>query len=251
MSRYGKKAVQHSMRKLKQRIAYAKRKGYAIDERRIYDKLEDYTTPKQKINFMDSLKMNQLIGYKYEHEDDYTDREFSEFMNLPEELQEYLDYIDNTYGVDEEDYDIPEDRIMPEPYSIINQIEFLINQYPLELDVYGDIGDWMPYHVREVVSTEWVGQRLWEVWNNTVMEATRQDKLQELADYYYSVEEELAEVLNPYIDEERYYYESEINADLTQLLRLLNWGIPLTADQMEELSDLYSNDDVDISMWKD
>lgn len=207
------KEYKHQLSLLNQRIARLEKRGYKFD-------VEDITKGGEKNPYYASQYYKSLRGNK--------------LKDLAKVTAQ--DTLDN-----EEDFVPPADRDLPTTYSVIDEIETIINEFPDRVVVQMDVGNLGKEGERDYVDIGYVGNAMWDVWNETVMRASREDRIEELASYYESVEGELASLLNPYHNEAMYFYESEISNMLTQALRLLNWGVALSSEQMESLSPLYSN----------
>lgn len=218
------------LRRLKQRVYYRRKQGYNIDIEKLTQGRGQHL--ETDIEYLKSLRGTTLLSYA-----DYEQEDISDIGNI----------------MNEPTFEEPEERISPDAYTHIGQIEAIIMDFPLTLPVQfdrGELGTEM-YGKREEISVEFFGNAIYDIWLETVNRATEENRLQELEDYYADIQDELAEILEPYGNEHSYYYESDLMDDFTQTLRLLNWGEALSMDKMQELSDYYSMTDVSLLQFGD
>lgn len=203
---------QHQLRLLKQRISRLESKGYRFD-------VEQITKGSEKNVYYATQYFKTLRG--------------NELKQLA--IQGTGLDVDN-----EEDFVPPADRDSPFTYSVIDEIERIILEFPDMLVVQGDLGTRVREGTRDQADVSDVGEALWDMWNETVSEATRQGTLEQLSAYYESVEARLADLINPYKNVAQYFYESEIRTTMIEALRLLNGGQALTTGQLERYVPLYT-----------
>ena len=231
MKRNLQEEYKQELRRLRQRVYYRHRQGYDIE---LNNLLHPLTGNLEKdILYLKSLKGTRLINEGLSQNNEYSD--FERYMVPPT------------------DFTPPMDRIDPNVYSVLDQIEHIISQFPNQLTLQFDEGyiGVGKFGDRDTISTEFVGQSLWDIFNETRSKALREDRLNELSDYYTSVESRLAEILDPYQIQDTYFYESELIRDYTEMLTLLNWGEALSQEQMENLSQNYDLTDVELHEWGD
>ncbi len=224
------------LRKLKQRVAYRRKQGYDIDINKILAPTGQ--DKKRDLEYIKSIRGQKIREFENVDYESYSEEDFSGFMNP---------YI----GDNEEDFSVPDDRYDPNVYSTIEQIGILINQFPNALTIQFDEGELVrgKYGQRDTISTEFIGNILYDIYDKTVHKAMSEGRTQELEDYYKSIEHELGEKLEPYFSDIPYYYESELIKDFTEMLRLLNWGEALSQSEMENLSEVYDLTDVELHDW--
>lgn len=206
------KEYQHQLQLLKQRVSRLEEKGYRFD-------VEQITKGSEKNVYYATQYFKTLRG---------------------EELKKLA--IQGT-GVDidnEEDFVPPTDRDSPFTYSVIEEIERIILEFPDMLVVQGDLGTRVREGARDQADVSDVGEALWDMWNEAVSKATREGTLEQLSAYYESVEGKLADLINPYKNAAQYFYESEIRTTMIEALRLLNGGEALTTSQLENYVPLYT-----------
>lgn len=207
------KEYRHQLNLLKKRIATLEKKGYTFD-------VEEITKGSEKNVYYATEYFKSLRGEKLQK------------VGTRKTQQN----IDN-----EPDFVPPQDSDSPNIYSAINEIETLILEFPDMVVMQYDVGKHGKTGERDVTDVSYIGMALYDTWNNTVTQASSQNMLDELEDYYQSVEGQLANLLQPYGNLAQYFYESEVSNMLTQALRLLNWGVALSSEQMENFSPLYTN----------
>ena len=203
---------QHQLRLLKQRMSRLEQQGYRFD-------VEQITKGSEK---------NVYYATQY-------------FKTLRGEQLKQLAIQGTGLDVDnEEDFVPPADRDSPFAYSVIDEIERIILEFPDMLVVQGDLGTRVREGTRDQADVSDVGEALWDMWNEAVSKATREGTLEQLSAYYESVEGKLADLINPYKNVAQYFYESEIKTTMIEALRLLNGGEALTTSQLENYVPLYT-----------
>lgn len=231
MANYDKQYEQE-LKRLKQRVRYAKSKGHDIDLETLLAPTRSMTRKEYQVKYIQELRGQRLLDKGVIPKQNITQMSF--FMNAPEP-------------------DIPQDKIAPEPFSLIKQIFSLIEDFPLVLTIQFDEGKMgtNSYGERDTVSVEFIGQALWDVFNNTVNKAIENGKTTELNKYLASVEPRLAEILQPYYTDIPYFWESEMIKDYIEMLTILNWGEALSQEEMDRISELYDMTDIDINQYGD
>lgn len=231
MANYDKQYEQE-LKRLKQRVRYAKSKGHDIDLETLLAPTRSMTRKEHQAKYIKDLRGATLIQKGVIPKHDVTQMSF--FMNAPQA-------------------DIPDDNLLPHTYSRIQQIFSLIEDFPLVLTIQFDEGKMgvNKYGDRDTVSVEFIGQALWDTFNNTVNKAINNGKTIELEHYLESVEPRLSEILQPYYTDIPYFWESEMIKDYIEMLTILNWGEALSQDEMDRISELYDMTDIDINQYGD
>ena len=231
MANYDKQYEQE-LKRLKQRVRYAKSKGYDIDLETLLAPTRSMARKEYQVKYIKDLRGATLIQKGVIQKHDITQMSF--FMNAPQA-------------------DITEDNVLPETYSRIQQIFSLIEDFPLVLTIQFDEGKMgtNKYGDRDTVSVEFIGQALWDIFNETVNKAIENQKTIELEHYLESVEPRLSEILQPYYTDIPYFWESEMIKDYIEMLTILNWGEALSQDEMDRISELYDMTDIDINTFGD
>lgn len=215
------------LRRLKQRIYYRKQQGYNIDINKLLQNRGNFL--EEDIEYMRSLKGVNLLSYA-----DY-------------ETDEIRTYDTST---NEEDFVPPLDYDDPNIYSNIFQIEQLLLEFPSSKIMVFDVGQLGELNKMDEADIEFIGDALYNIWNNMVTEAGEYGTLLELDDYYGKIENELAEFLEPLHSESMYYLESELLTGMTRMMQLLNGGNALSMAEMHSYSPLFTDMDLVNNEWK-
>lgn len=226
------KLYQEELRKLKQRVRYYRRKGYDVNLDTLLAPTIGMTRKEYQVKYLKDLKGQRLLDKGIIPEQKITQMSF--FMNAPQA-------------------DIPEDNVLPTTYSRIQQVFSLIEDFPLVLTIQFDEGKMgvNKYGDRDTVSVEFIGQALWDVFNNTVNKAIQNEQTTKLEHYLEEVEPRLRSILEPYYTDIPYYWESEMIHDYIEMLTILNWGEALSQAEMDNISELYDMTDIDIMQFGD
>lgn len=208
----------HQERLLKQRIARLEAKGYRFDVDRILEqgrKNQYYATETYK-----TLKGEKLLKLAIKESD----------IARPTNEQGFVP---------------PVDRDSPDEFSYIEQIRSLLNEFPdVITDVQFDMGSWGEKDKRDTLIMPSLGRTLRDVFERNVAQAEREGWIADLDDYYGSVEEQLAQLIQPFSELIAYKNESDLRSSHTQALRLLNLGEAISMQEMESYSSLYTDTDV-------
>lgn len=231
MANYDKQYEQE-LKRLKERVRYYRKKGYNVNLDTLLAPTIGMTRKEYQVKYIKDLRGQRLIEKGVVPEQNITQMSF--FMNAPQA-------------------DIPTDNILPEVYSRIQQVFSLIEGFPLVLTIQFDEGKMgvNKYGDRDTVSVEFIGQALWDVWNNTVNKAINNEQTIELEHYLEQVESRLREILEPYYTDIPYFWESEMIKDYIEMLTILNWGEALSQSEMDKISELYDMTDIDIHQYGD
>ncbi len=226
------KLYEQELRKLKQRIRYQKSKGIDIDLDTLLAPTLSMTRKEHQVKYIKDLRGQRLLEKGVIPKQEITQMSF--FMNAPQA-------------------DIPEDSVAPEVYSRINQVFSLIEDFPLVLTIQFDEGKMgvNKYGDRDTVSVEFIGQAMWDIFNDTVNKAIANEQTIELEHYLQEVEPRLRSILEPYYTDIPYHWESEMIKDYIELLTILNWGEALSQSEMDRISELYDMTDIDIQEFGD
>ena len=217
---YDEQAYKREMRLLQRRIKYAKAHGHNIDENEIqkYIERED---PENVISFIHSLRRQELLEYSMGATSDY-------------------DYLSDT---NDEDFVTPEPTISPDVYNIIEQMRAVLLEAPPVVVIQIDVGVLGTVGKREWYDTEEMNNKVYEIFEKNVQEAIQLGSLEALTAYYEEeVQERLAEIMQNWTFND-YLAESEVLSEFTEMLRLLNVGEALSANEMEQFSAIYSDTD--------
>ena len=149
---------------------------------------------------------------------------------------------------------------------LLKEIDELIENKIIKEEVFAQIGvsDYKPKNYKYVdfmsqdefsnkmdeADIEFIGDALYDIWNNMVTEAGEYGTLLELDDYYGKIEDELAEFLEPLHSESMYYLESELLTGTTKMMRLLNGGNALSMAEMQSYSPMFTDMDLVNNEWK-
>lgn len=225
------KLYEQELKKLKRRIRYANKKGHNINLDTLLAPTIGMTSKKYQVKYIKDLRGNRLI----------------EKGTIPNQNPEHVVGITGTRA------DITEDNVLPYTYSRIQQVFDIIESFPLVLTIQFDEGKMgvNKYGDRDTVSVEFIGQALWNVFNNTVNKAIANEQTIELEHYLETVEPRLREILEPYWSDIPYFWESELIKDYIEMLTILNWGEALSQSEMDEISELYDMTDIDINQYGD
>ena len=231
MANYDKQYEQE-LKRLKGRVRYYKKKGYDIDLETLLAPTRGMARKQYQVKYIQELRGKRILDKGVIHKSDVTQMSF--FMNAPQA-------------------DIPDDNLLPETYSRIQQIFSLIEDFPLVLTIQFDEGKMgvNKYGDRDTVSVEFIGQALWDVFNDTVNKAIANGQTIELEHYLERVEPRLSEILQPYYTDIPYFWESEMIKDYIEMLTILNWGEALSQSEMDRISELYDMTDIDINQYGD
>lgn len=225
------KLYEQELRKLKQRVRYANKKGHEINLDTLLAPTIGMTRKEYQVKYIKDLRGEHLI----------------EKGTIPKQVNN----IPSTKNLPPAN--VPKDNVLPETYSRIQQVFNLIEQFPLVLTIQFDEGKMgvNKYGDRDTVSVEFIGQAMWDTFNNTVLKAHKEEKTIELEHYLQEVEPRLREILEPYYTDIPYFWESEMIKDYIELLTILNWGNALSQAEMDEISELYDMTDIDIQQFGD
>lgn len=201
-------ALSHEIQLLNRRIMTAHRAGYYID---VYQLVKDLLKWNDEETILQAIK--DIRG---------------------EELRQYA----TNSIINEKGFQAPSE-VSPDTYSVIDQIEYIILQMGADKEVVFDVGELGEFGRRYVISLEELASALYDVFHNTVNEAIRNDRAEELANYYITVEPRLSEILGDWTSAQ-YLPESTILAEFSETTRLLNWNRALTMDELLKYSDLYT-----------
>ncbi|MBP3338347.1 MAG: hypothetical protein J6L69_02965 [Lachnospiraceae bacterium] len=215
------------LRRLKQRIYYRKQQGYNIDINKLLQDRGNFL--EDDIEYMRSLRGVNLLSYA-----DYGSDEVSTYDT----------------STNEEDFVPPSDYDDPNIYSNIFQIEQLLLEFPNTKVMVFDVGQLGELHKMDEADIEFIGDALYDIWNNMVAEAGEYGTLLELDDYYGKIEDELAEFLEPLHSESMYYLESELLTGMTRMMQLLNGGNALSMAEMQLYSPMFTDMDLVNNEWK-
>lgn len=215
------------LRRLKQRIYYRKQQGYNIDINKLLQGRGEYL--EKDIEYMRSLKGVNLLSYA-----DYETDEISTYDT----------------STNEDDFVPPSDYDDPNIYSNIFQIEQLLLEFPNSKVMVFDVGQLGELHKMDEADIEFIGDALYDIWNNMVTEAGEYGTLLELDDYYGTIENDLAEFLEPLHSESMYYLESELLTGMTRMMQLLNGGNALSMSEMQSYSPIFTDMDLVNNEWK-
>ena len=215
------------LRRLKQRIYYRKQQGYNIDINKLLQDRGNFL--EEDIEYIRTLKGVNLLSYA-----DYGSDEVSTY----------------DASTNEEDFVPPSDYDDPNIYSNIFQIEQLLLEFPSTKIMVFDVGQVGELHKMDEADIEFIGDALYNIWNNMVTEAGEHGTLLELDDYYGKIENELAEFLEPLHSESMYYLESELLTGMTRMMQLLNGGNALSMAEMQSYSPLFTDMDLVNNEWK-
>lgn len=215
------------LRRLKQRIYYRKQQGYSIDINKLLQGRGQYI--EEDIEYMRSLKGVNLLSYA-----DYETDEISTYDT----------------STNEDDFVPPSDYDDPNIYSNIFQIEQLLLEFPNTKVMVFDVGQLGELHKMDEADIEFIGDALYDIWNNMVTEAGEYGTLLELDDYYGTIENDLAEFLEPLHSESMYYLESELLTGMTRMMQLLNGGNALSMSEMQSYSPIFTDMDLVNNEWK-
>lgn len=215
------------LRRLKQRIYYRKQQGYNIDINKLLQGRGEYL--EEDIEYMRSLKGVNLLSYA-----DYETDEISTYDT----------------STNEDDFVPPSDYDDPNIYSNIFQIEQLLLEFPNSKVMVFDVGQLGELHKMDEADIEFIGDALYDIWNNMVTEAGEYGTLLELDDYYGTIENDLAEFLEPLHSESMYYLESELLTGMTRMMQLLNGGNALSMSEMQSYSPIFTDMDLVNNEWK-
>lgn len=231
MANYDKQ-YEEELKRLKQRVRYANKKGFDIKLDTLLAPTLGMARKEYQVKYIKDLRGKRLIDKGV----------------IPKQNTNQYNY-----PMDVPPADIPEDSVAPETYSIINQIFGLIEDFPLVLTIQFDEGKMgvNKYGDRDTVSVEFIGQALWDVFNETVNKAIQNKQTTELQNYLKSVEPRLSEILQPYYTDIPYFWESEMIKDYIEMLTILNWGEALSQEEMDRISELYDMTDIDINQYGD
>lgn len=231
MANYDKQ-YQQELKRLKERVRYARKKGYDVNLDTLLAPTLGMTRKEHQLKYIKDLRGQALIDKGVIPKQEITQMSF--FMNAPQA-------------------DITEDNLLPETYSRIQQIFSLIEDFPLVLTIQFDEGKMgtNKYGDRDTVSVEFIGQALWDTFNNTVNKAIENEQTIELEHYLQEVEPRLRAILEPYYTDIPYYWESEMIRDYIEMLTILNWGEALSQEEMDKISELYDMTDIDIMQFGD
>ena len=215
------------LRRLKQRIYYRKQQGYNIDINKLLQDRGNFL--EDDIEYMRSLRGVNLLSYA-----DYGSDEVSTYDT----------------STNEEDFVPPSDYDDPNIYSNIFQIEQLLLEFPNTKVMVFDVGQLGELHKMDEADIDFIGDALYDIWNNMVAEAGEYGTLLELDDYYGKIEDELAEFLEPLHSESMYYLESELLTGMTRMMQLLNGGNALSMAEMQLYSPMFTDMDLVNNEWK-
>ena len=215
------------LRRLKQRIYYIKQQGYNIDINKLLQDRGKFL--EEDIEYMRSLKGVNLLSYA-----DYETDEISTYDT----------------STNEDDFVPPSDYDDPNIYSNIFQIEQLLLEFPNTKVMVFDVGQLGELHKMDEADIEFIGDALYGIWNNMVTEEGEYGTLLELDDYYGTIENDLAEFLEPLHSESMYYLESELLTGMTRMMQLLNGGNALSMSEMQSYSPIFTDMDLVNNEWK-
>lgn len=215
------------LRRLKQRIYYRNQQGYNIDINKLLEDRGNFL--EEDIEYMRSLRGVNLLSYA-----DYSSDEISTYDT----------------STNDEDFVAPSDYDDPNIYSNIFQIEQLLLEFPSTKIMVFDVGQLGELHKMDEADIEFIGDALYDIWNNNVTEAAENGFLLQLDGYYGQIENELAQFLEPLHSESMYYLESELLTGMTRMMELLNGGNALSMAEMQQYSPLYTDMDLVNNEWK-
>ena len=227
------KLYQEELQKLKNRVRYYQKKGYDVNLDTLLAPTISMARKEYQVKYIKDLKGQRIID-KGVVPKNQNITQMSYYKNAPQA-------------------DVTPDTVAPEVYSRIQQIFSLIEDFPLVLTIQFDEGKMgvNKYGDRDTVSVEFIGQALWDIWNNTVNKAIAEEKTTELEHYLEEVEPRLREILEPYFTDIPYHWESEMIKDYIEMLTLLNWGEALSQEEMDNISRIYDMTDIDIHEYGD
>lgn len=215
------------LRRLKRRIYYRKQQGYNIDINKLLEGRGNFL--EEDIEYMHSLRGVNLLSYADYENDKVTTYDTS---------------------TNEDDFVAPSDYDDPNIYSNIFQIEQLLLEFPSTKEMVFDVGQLGELHKMNEADIEFIGDALYDIWNNMVTEAGQNGTLLQLDDYYGQIENELAKYLEPLHTQSMYYLESELLTGMTKMMQLLNGGNALSMSEMQTYSPLFTDMDLVNNEWK-
>lgn len=215
------------LRRLKRRIYYRKQQGYTIDIKKLLQDRGQFL--EEDIEYIRSLRGVNLLSYADYESDEITTEDTS---------------------TNEEGFETPPDNDDPNVYSNIFQIEQLLLEFPNSKIMVFDVGQLGKLHKMDEADIEFIGDALYDIWNNKVTEAGENGTLLELDDYYGTIENDLAQFLEPLHSESMYYLESELLTGMTRMMQLLNGGNALSMSEMQSYSPLFTDMDLVNNEWK-
>lgn len=203
---------------LNRRVRYARKKGHNIDVEEI-NRYIARQNEEDVVDFIKSIRREELLAYSYGATEDY-------------------DYSENRNDVD---FEVPEPTISPDVYSAITEIERIILSSSTVANVQMDVGMLDKKGIRTYYDISGIKDKVYEIFMKNVNYFKSINALETLEQYYEEeAQDRLAEIIHNWTFEP-YIYESDLLSEFTEMLRLLNVGDALSAEEMEDFSYMYTD----------
>ena len=203
---------------LNRRVRYARKKGHNINVEEI-NRYIARQNEEDVIDFIKSIRREELLAYSYG-------------------ATEIYDYSKNRNSVD---FKVPQPTISPDVYSAITQIEHILLNTPPVVTIQMDVGILGEKDKRIQYDTTEMQDKVFDIFMKQVDYFKSIKSLQTLEDYYEEeAQDRLAEIIQNWTFE-TYLNESDVLSEFTEMLRLLNIGESLSAEEMEDFSYMYTD----------